>query len=966
MPAKKDPLKQKSYAKLYVFSVLFLVVSTLWAVYDEVVGRRPWKTYQKQFLTLADKKSTKDLEEAQAVLTSDEYNQLNQEYRKVLKAFEDDPERQAKVKELQDKDTEINELLHELQLHRGEYQSIVYVMEKLPAGDKKSKLLLEAQVQEPYIERINAKMAANQVRKKELRKELAGMAREKDALQEKLQKYQSRIASIQRFREALKKERVNIKQVVNDELGMVDRCHSCHAGVNRKGFDDVPQPFRSHPMVVTLPPLGPGLSERGIMNVHPVETFGCTSCHRGQGYATAVAYKAHGELEYWNYPMLRGKYTQAACFKCHDYEVDVPGAEMLSLGRKLFHEVGCIGCHSVSALKRENATRFIGPRLDQLNVKVFAGWVDGWLDNPREFRGDTRMPRFFLNEEERLNIASYLWQITEESPSGGPLEIDEDDEDYGNMVEEGQASFETKGCLGCHRIGDKGSHFAPDLSRVGEKVRPEYISNWTVDPKRYFPEGRMPSLRLDKEEADKIAAYLSTLRQEEPNTDAVDLGDPQRAEKGFKLITRYGCFGCHPVKGLEERGKVGADLSEEGFKTVERFDFALLEHELLHDIGQEYVRENVSQSRKKWLTVKLKDPRVFDKGKYKNPADMLRMPDMSLTDKELKALVTFMMGLTGENVPARLKRHLSEKERAVVDGTFLIRRYNCVGCHPFTLEKLTLEDGTKVEGMAKVEEDETLFFQLWHDYPELDKKLGENIAVELDEIKERIPTIGGEIVPFIIEWLEEEEDLVQEEARVFTPPFLYGEGKRVQPAWLFRFVQSPYYLRPWLTVRMPTFGLSKEEAGVLAKFFALNDDQEYPYERLVEREQTYMDAECAKDPKHYVKARALMDSKDVNCGSCHVRGEIKPEGDPAGWAPDLSLARIRLRPGWIRNWLTNPQRVQVGTKMPKFPWGEFQDIFPGKPEEQVEAIKDLIMAPGDLLTAMPATTEMGRSKEGGI
>ncbi|MCB7130280.1 MAG: hypothetical protein J3T61_12160, partial [Candidatus Brocadiales bacterium] len=92
------------------------------------------------------------------------------------------------------------------------------------------------------------------------------MAREKDALQEKLQKYQSRIASIQRFREALKKERVNIKQIVNDELGMVDRCHSCHAGVNRKGFDDVPQPFRSHPTVVTLPPLGPGLSERGILN----------------------------------------------------------------------------------------------------------------------------------------------------------------------------------------------------------------------------------------------------------------------------------------------------------------------------------------------------------------------------------------------------------------------------------------------------------------------------------------------------------------------------------------------------------------------------------------------------------------------------------------------------------------------------------------------------------------------------
>ncbi|MFN3467474.1 MAG: hypothetical protein ACK4WF_07195, partial [Candidatus Brocadiales bacterium] len=74
---------------------------------------------------------------------------------------------------------------------------------------------------------------------------------------------------------------------------------------------------------------------------------------------------------------------------------------------------------------------------------------------------------------------------------------------------------------------------------------------------------------------------------------------------------------------------------------------------------------------------------------------------------------------------------------------------------------------------------------------------------------------------------------------------------------------------------------------------------------------------------------------------------------PSGWAPDLSLARERLRPGWIKEWLTDPQRIQVGTKMPKFPWGEFQQIFPGRPEEQVEALKDLIMSPGDLLTRPP-------------
>ncbi|MEE9584262.1 MAG: hypothetical protein V3W51_02170, partial [Candidatus Brocadiales bacterium] len=405
MPVKKDPIEQKSHAKLYVFSVGLLVASTLWCVYDEVVGRRPWKSAQKQFLALADEKSKKDLTDAQAALTSDEYKGLNQEYQGVVKAFQENPERQAKVKELEEIAVDLTELLHELQIHRGKYQSIVYVMEKLPEGEKKHKLLHQAQGLEPHIEDINAKMAADQVRKKELRKELAEMAKEKDALQEKLQKYLAKVADIQRFREVLTKERVEIKQIVNDELGVIDRCHSCHAGINRSGFDEAPEPFKTHPMVVTLPPLGPGLSERGIMNVHPVEIFGCTPCHRGQGYATAAAYKAHGDLEYWNYPMLHGKYTQAACFKCHDYEVDIPGVEVLSLGRKLYHETGCIGCHAVSALKREDKTRFLGPRLDGLNKKVYAGWVDSWLDDPRSFRADTRMPGFALNEEERLNIA---------------------------------------------------------------------------------------------------------------------------------------------------------------------------------------------------------------------------------------------------------------------------------------------------------------------------------------------------------------------------------------------------------------------------------------------------------------------------------------------------------------------------------------------------------------------------------
>ena len=40
-----------------------------------------------------------------------------------------------------------------------------------------------------------------------------------------------------------------------------------------------------------------------------------------------------------------------------------------------------------------------------------------------------------------------------------------------------------------------------------------------------------------------------------------------------------------------------------------------------------------------------------------------------------------------------------------------------------------------------------------------------------------------------------------------APPMLTPEGAKVQPDWLYAFLQGPITIRPWLDVRMPTFGL---------------------------------------------------------------------------------------------------------------------------------------------------------------
>lgn len=92
------------------------------------------------------------------------------------------------------------------------------------------------------------------------------------------------------------------------DIEAVDRCHTCHMGVDNGSYTaaSVPREFRTHP-------------KRGqLFAAHPVEKFGCTACHQGQGRATDklahsgwILEEHHGEERwhfagdhYWEDPLL--------------------------------------------------------------------------------------------------------------------------------------------------------------------------------------------------------------------------------------------------------------------------------------------------------------------------------------------------------------------------------------------------------------------------------------------------------------------------------------------------------------------------------------------------------------------------------------------------------------------------------------------------------------------------------------
>ena len=221
-----------------------------------------------------------------------------------------------------------------------------------------------------------------------------------------------------------------------------------------------------------------------------------------------------------------------------------------------------------------------GPSLKEVRVKLRKEWIPVWLKNPHEFRPGTKMPVFRLEDDEIKAIAAFIWQ------SGIPGTLEQ--QPPGN-AEHGKELFETRGCMGCHSMGegdDKvGGDFAANLTRVGEKTNYNFLVRWVHNPRELTPDPTapageirptpiMPNLRLSVEEARDIASYLITKKTDAQYAAADYMDDPELAKQGLTLVRHYGCFGCHEIKGLETESRIGTELTVEGSKPIERLDFA--------------------------------------------------------------------------------------------------------------------------------------------------------------------------------------------------------------------------------------------------------------------------------------------------------------------------------------------------------------------------------------------------------
>ncbi len=213
-----------------------------------------------------------------------------------------------------------------------------------------------------------------------------------------------------------------LQQIWVPELDRVDRCVTCHLGVEWEGMEDAPNPFRAHPP--------------GILQAHNLTQYGCTVCHGGQGFATDLegAHATSSEL-HWEDPLLYTEIGQSLqvesptqlleikCNICHRYEVHTEGAEYINYAKQLVEERRCALCHKING-----QGSLVGPDLtyvgdqspehyDYTNVPgklaVF-NWHMVHFRNPRDVAPESVMPNFNFGprETQALTMLVMSWKRT--------------------------------------------------------------------------------------------------------------------------------------------------------------------------------------------------------------------------------------------------------------------------------------------------------------------------------------------------------------------------------------------------------------------------------------------------------------------------------------------------------------------------------------------------------------------------
>jgi cytochrome c1 len=596
-----------------------------------------------------------------------------------------------------------------------------------------------------------------------------------------------------------------IHQIWLPELGVVDRCTTCHVGLKEASLVDVAQqPFRKHPVIP-----------------HTLDQYGCVMCHRGQGAATTVE-EAHSSTLAWEQPLLPAKYLESGCGQCHHGEV--AGTPQLAEGRRLIGRYGCVGCHTV---KLANGTAWKptddAPSLLHIADKTTREWIYAWLKDPQAYAVTATMPNFKLSDDDSRDISAFL--TASSTPQAGdtlalPQKVAADPTAGASLYGE---SF----CATCHAVQNAagnlvGGDIGPELTRIGNKVKPEWLQAWVHNPRIYDPGTAMPHYRFNDSQVATLSGFLLAKTDSDFMANVhLDPATPEQVAHGKRLVTDYGCASCHEIAGIKKPENFAPELSRIGSKPINQLIFLTGMQHTLPD----------------YIAGKIRNPRAFATG--------LKMPQFNLTPQQIDAITTALLSLNDRSralppsltVPAAAASTYQPAGKA---GQ-LMHDMACFSCHRINGHGSDLAPDLTWEGSSVqrtwlqsfLKNPNTLRPALIRRMPRFNLTDG-----EISELTDYImtvyqsPAIDRDSMPlsgyapvqveqgrqlFYSKYACQSCHIVDAKSdKGYIGPTLTQVGSRLTAAWIYNWMKNPQALRPG-TIE-PNRNMSDEDAQALTAF----------------------------------------------------------------------------------------------------------------------------------------------------
>lgn len=468
-------------------------------------------------------------------------------------------------------------------------------------------------------------------------------------------------------------------------------------------------------------------------------------------------------------------------------------------------------------------------------------------------------------------------------------------------LERGRQLIAESNCISCHDIPGfvLNESPAPGLESVGYKVRADWLRKWLADPESYLPQSRMPNFRLQPEEIDALSAFLLSQRDSAPlDSSGIDwdTADPDRGRTVFREAR---CISCHMID--ERGGDLGPDLSMVGSKV-----------------------------RHEWLYSFIKNP-------MHDQPDTL-MVRYRFSEEETADLVSYLMvDLIDPEAPASPSETRYQDPEQVDAGREVFIRHGCYSCHRFDDMADLGKIGPALNGIGDRVVDDTEF-EGSSINPTLPNWLYLKLRTpeKLTEVS-RMPTYSfseadaaaATVALLSIRAADLPASRVTDQplVRPYEPQGLFGNlvrqyrclschqiqgwggelstvpldriGSQLQRDYLESYLINPFAVRVNVVERMPHFNMTEEEARTFADYFSavfVDDDLDAPIE---------INEESVR------QGRQLFER--LGCRACHIVG-----GQGGYVGPDLSDSGRRLKPGWTKAWLLQPEKWKPGTLQPNY------------------------------------------------